>query len=224
MHICIVMWLKSWGSVKVVTQCVVCVTLFLTKCSFSLAEKTTYDVNLAGAAVQWLVTGADSPRPQEVVAGSCSGLGAGPGVSSRAGPWYVINVTHRSSQLCSVTIDTFHQVRKKWCGKNLCASVWVSWDWVVIVYVSSQSLWSSRVHILVSCYWLSDVTARLAAAELTNSVSRCYTAAHLTVGWLGSRDWAVKKIGEFTSLFSFQKVVIHPEPSLPCPQWIPSSK
>ena len=66
----------------------------------------------------------------------------------------------------------------------ICASVWVSWDWVVIVYVSSQSLWSSRVHILVSCYWLSDVTARLAAAELTNSVSRCYTAAQLTVGWL----------------------------------------
>ena len=90
--------------------------------------------------------------------------------------------------------------------------------------MSSQSLWSSEVDILGSCYWLSDVTARLAAAVLTDSVSRCYTAAHLTVGWLGLLDWAVKKIGEFSSLFSFQKVVIHPEPSLPCPQWIPSSK
>ena len=160
-----------------------------------------------------LVTGGDPARARGPVdSGQWSqsreaAAGLGRRVSSRAGPGYVINVTHRSSQLCSVTIHTFHQVRIKWGGKNLCLRVWVSWDGNVIVYVSSQSLWSSQILysglmlLVVRCHGL----AGCCCCWLTGSVSRCYTAAHLTVGWLGLRDRAVKKLVNYQAFSRFRK-------------------
>ena len=133
--------------------------------------------------LQWLVTGADSPRPRRrwLEAAADPGLGQESLQPGRA----VIRHQRHTSILAIVLRHHRHissseekMMRKElMCeclnelvlgGKHLCD-------------VSSQSLWSSRVHILVFCYWLSDVTARL-AAELTDSVSTGYTAAHLTVG------------------------------------------
>lgn len=99
------------------------------KALFLNVERTTSGVNL-GAGVALLASGwwqeVARPGPGRPGSGHTGGscTRAGPG-ESPAGPgrWYVINVTHRSSQLCSVTIDTFHQVRIKWCGKNWCLRV-----------------------------------------------------------------------------------------------------
>ena len=209
MHICIVMWLKSWGSVKVVTQCVVCVTLFLTKCSFSLAERTTYDVNLAGAAVGssgwWQELTRPGPRRRWLEAAAESGLGQ----ESPAGPGRDTSSTsHIDPRNCAPSPSHISSSDNKVMRKELilaCLSE-LRRDWNGLCEQPGLVVVAEcRVHILVPCYWLSDVTARLAAAELTNSVSRCYTAAHLTVGWLGLCDEAVKKLVNSQAFSRFRK-------------------
>ena len=174
-------------------------------------ERTTSGVNLAVWPV--LVTGGDPARPRRqqaavvTVTGSCSGLGLGQESLSQAGP--VIRHQRHTSILAIVLRHhrTFHQVTIKWCGKNLFLRVWVSWDGIEMVYVSSQGLWSSQssysgpMLLVVRCHGL----AGCCCCGLTDSVSRCYTAAHLTVGWLGLCDEAVKKLVNSQAFSRFRK-------------------
>ena len=170
-------------------------------------ERTTSGVNLAVWPV--LVTGGDPARqwPVATVTGSCSGLGLGQESLSQAGP--VIRHQRHTSILAIVLRHhrTFHQVTIKWCGKNLFLRVWVSWDGIEMVYVSSQGLWSSQssysgpMLLVVRCHGL----AGCCCCGLTDSVSRCYTAAHLTVGWLGLCDEAVKKLVNSQAFSRFRK-------------------